>query len=97
VPGTLDLLILRTLQAEALHGRAISERIQQISGDVLQVNRGSLYRHSIASNTRAGYGIAATTPLRPSPSGHILQFHPTTGRTSERGGCGHASAEPSRT
>src|SRR3984885_2807233 len=42
--GTLDLLILRTLQAgEAQHGWAISERIQQISQDVLQVNQGSLY------------------------------------------------------
>jgi PadR family transcriptional regulator, regulatory protein PadR len=41
--GTLDLLILRTLEAGPLHGWAISERIQQISQDVLQVNQGSLY------------------------------------------------------
>lgn len=41
--GTLDLLILRTLQTGPLHGWAISERIQQISQDVLQVNQGSLY------------------------------------------------------
>jgi len=41
--GTLDLLILRTLQSEPKHGWAISERIQQISEDVLQVNQGSLY------------------------------------------------------
>jgi transcriptional regulator len=41
--GTLDLLILRTLQTEPMHGWAISERIQQISEDVLQVNQGSLY------------------------------------------------------
>ena len=41
--GTLDLLILRTLQAGPLHGWAISERIQQISQQVLQVNQGSLY------------------------------------------------------
>jgi len=41
--GTLDLLILRALRADAMHGWAISERIQQISGDVLQVNQGSLY------------------------------------------------------
>ena len=40
--GTLDLLILRTLQTGAMHGWAISERIQQISRDVLQVNQGSL-------------------------------------------------------
>jgi PadR family transcriptional regulator, regulatory protein PadR len=43
LPGTLDLLILRTLRTEAMHGWAISERIQQISQDVLQINQGSLY------------------------------------------------------
>ena len=43
LPGTLDLLILRTLQTASLHGWAISERIQQISEDVLQINQGSLY------------------------------------------------------
>lgn len=43
LPGTLDLLILRTLQHGALHGWAVSERIQQISQDVLQINQGSLY------------------------------------------------------
>ena len=43
LPGTLDLLILRTLQTQSLHGWAISERIQQISQDVLQINQGSLY------------------------------------------------------
>jgi PadR family transcriptional regulator, regulatory protein PadR len=41
--GTLDLLVLRTLQTGPLHGWAISERIQQISQEVLQVNQGSLY------------------------------------------------------
>jgi transcriptional regulator len=41
--GTLDLLILRTLQAGPMHGWAISERILQISEDVLRVNQGSLY------------------------------------------------------
>ena len=41
--GTLDLLILRALRKEAMHGWAISERIQTISHDVLQVNQGSLY------------------------------------------------------
>ncbi len=41
--GTLDLLILRTLALEPMHGWAVSERIQQISSDVLQVQQGSLY------------------------------------------------------
>lgn len=41
--GTLDLLILKTLVREALHGWGISKRIQQLSGDVLSVQQGSLY------------------------------------------------------
>jgi len=41
--GTLDLLILRALQNQPMHGWAVSERIQQISENVLQVNQGSLY------------------------------------------------------
>jgi PadR family transcriptional regulator PadR len=41
--GTLDLLILKTLALEPQHGWAISERIQQVSGNALQVQQGSLY------------------------------------------------------
>ena len=41
--GTLDLLILRTLRSQPMHGWAISERIEEISQEVLQVNQGSLY------------------------------------------------------
>lgn len=41
--GTLDLLILRVLALEPMHGWGISQRIQQISSDVLQVQQGSLY------------------------------------------------------
>ena len=41
--GTLDLLILKTLALEPMHGWGISLRIQQISKDVLQVQQGSLY------------------------------------------------------
>lgn len=41
--GTLDLLILRTLRLGPQHGWAISERVQQISSDSLQVRQGSLY------------------------------------------------------
>src|ERR1700745_1410224 len=41
--GTLDLLILRALALAPQHGWAISERIQQISSDVLRIQQGSLY------------------------------------------------------
>jgi PadR family transcriptional regulator PadR len=43
VQGTLDLLILRTVAPEPMHGWAIAKRIQQISHEVLQVQQGSLY------------------------------------------------------
>jgi PadR family transcriptional regulator, regulatory protein PadR len=41
--GTLDLLLLRTLVTGPQHGWAISERVQQVSSDVLQIQQGSLY------------------------------------------------------
>ncbi len=41
--GTLDLLILKTIALEPMHGWGISQRIQQVSKDVLQVGQGSLY------------------------------------------------------
>ena len=41
--GTLELLVLKTLSLEPLHGWGISQRIQQMSRDVFQVNQGSLY------------------------------------------------------
>jgi PadR family transcriptional regulator, regulatory protein PadR len=41
--GTLDLLILRTLSLGPQHGWAVSERVQQVSSDVLRIQQGSLY------------------------------------------------------
>jgi transcriptional regulator len=43
VQGTLDLLLLKILALEPLHGWAISLRLKQVSGDILQVSDGSLY------------------------------------------------------
>ena len=43
LPGTLDLLILRTLLRGPMHGYGIAERLKQISRDVLQVGESSLY------------------------------------------------------
>src|ERR1051325_2756410 len=49
VQGTLDLLLLKILALEPLNGWAISQRLTQVSGDVLQVSDGSLYpaRHKL--------------------------------------------------
>jgi len=43
IQGTLDLLILKTLALEPMHGWAIAKRIQQVSQEVLQVTQGALY------------------------------------------------------
>jgi len=43
VQGTLDLLILKILALEPMHGWAIGQRLRQVSGDTLQVSDGSLY------------------------------------------------------
>ena len=52
VQGTLDLLILKTLALEPMHGWAIAQRIKQLSNDVLNVQQGSLYPalHKLESN-----------------------------------------------
>ena len=43
LPGTLEMLILKTLSREEAHGYAIARRLEQVSGDVLQVGESSLY------------------------------------------------------
>jgi PadR family transcriptional regulator, regulatory protein PadR len=43
LPGTLEMLILRVLQKDALHGYAIAQRLKDVSQDVLQVGESSLY------------------------------------------------------
>ena len=61
--GTLDLLILKALALEPQHGWAISERLQQISSDALQVQQGSLYpalhRLERRGRIRAKWGVSA--------------------------------------
>lgn len=54
IKGTLDMLILKILSLEPMHGWGISERIQGISKDELQVNQGSLYA-SLHKLTREGW------------------------------------------
>jgi transcriptional regulator len=54
IRGTLDMLILKVVSLDAMHGWGISERIQQMSEDALQVNQGSLYA-SLHRLTRQGW------------------------------------------
>lgn len=54
IKGTLDMLILKVLSLEPMHGWGISERIQRMSRDQLRVNQGSLYA-SLHRLTREGW------------------------------------------
>lgn len=62
LPGTLDMLILKTLTLGSMHGYGIAQRIQQISGEVLQVEEGSLYpalqRLLVNGWVKAGWGTS---------------------------------------
>ena len=64
VPGTLIMLVLRVLRTGPLHGYAISQRIRQISGEVLQVEEGSLYpalqKMLMKGWVEAEWGVSAT-------------------------------------
>lgn len=72
--GTLDLLILKTLQLGPLHGWGISKRIRQLSEDVLEVGQGSLYPAMYRLEARgwitAEWGI--------SPEGRRAKFYRLT-------------------
>src|SRR5258705_7914257 len=52
--GTLDMLVLKSLQLEPMHGWGITERIEQWSNDALQINQGSLYP-ALHRLTRQGF------------------------------------------
>ncbi len=54
IKGTLDMLILKVLSLGPMHGWGITERVQQVSEDALQVNQGSLYA-SLHRLTREGW------------------------------------------
>jgi transcriptional regulator len=62
LPGTLDLLVLRTLVREPMHGYGIAQRVKALSRDVLQVGESSLYpalqRLSIAGYVKAAWGAS---------------------------------------
>ena len=52
VQGTLDMLLLKNLALEPMNGFAVSQRLKQVSGDVLQVSDGSLYPGSAQAGAR---------------------------------------------
>src|ERR1700729_254768 len=76
VQGTLDLLLLKILTLEPLHGWAISERLKQVSGDVLQVSEGSLYP-ALHKLEQEGW---ITAKWKPAETGRRAKFYSLTAR-----------------
>jgi len=74
IQGTLDLLILKTVSLEPVHGWAIAKRIQQVSNEVLQVQQGSLYP-ALHRLEQQGWIKAET---KPTESGRIAKFYSLT-------------------
>ncbi|HWC18933.1 MAG TPA: PadR family transcriptional regulator, partial [Terriglobales bacterium] len=74
VQGTLDLLLLKILALEPLHGWAISQRLKQVSGDVLQVSDGSLYP-ALHKLEQEGW---ITAEWRPSENNRRAKFYSLT-------------------
>lgn len=64
LPGTLDLLVLRTLSAQSMHGYGIAQHIARLSQDVLRVEEGSLYpalqRLLLRGWVKAEWGLTPT-------------------------------------
>jgi PadR family transcriptional regulator PadR len=77
--GTLDLLIMRVVALGPIHGYAISQRIQQMSREVLQVQQGSLY----PALHRLEYKKLLKSAWKPSETGREAKFYELTakGRT----------------
>ena len=74
VQGTLDLVVLKLLALEPLHGWAISQRLKQLSSDVLQVSDGSLYP-ALHKLEREGW---ITAEWRPTENNRRAKFYSLT-------------------
>lgn len=97
VQGTLDLLLLKILALEPLNGFAISQRLKQVSGDILQVSDGSLYP-ALHKLEQEGW---ITAEWRPSENNRRAKFYSLTrvGRKhlKKKQRIGAAFPAPSRT
>lgn len=74
LPGTLDLLVLRTLSLGALHGYAIAQHIERLSDDALRVEHGSLYP-ALERLQRDGF---ITSKWGASPTGRKARYYTIT-------------------
>lgn len=74
VSGTLDLLILKTLSVDSLHGYGIAQHIKRLSGDALTVEEGSLYP-ALQRMTTKGW---ITSEWKKSPTGRQARYYRLT-------------------
>ena len=74
LPGTLDMLVLRTLSLGSLHGYAIAQHIERMSGDILRVEQGSLYP-ALERLLAAGW---VTAKWGKSPTGRRARYYTLT-------------------
>ena len=74
LPGTLDMLVLRTLSLGSLHGYAVAQHIEQTSHDVFQLEQGSLYP---ALERLQGNGLV-TSKWGKSPTGRRARYYTIT-------------------
>jgi PadR family transcriptional regulator PadR len=74
LPGTLEMLILRTLIVERMHGYAIAQHIARVSNNVLQVEKGSLYP-ALERLQRSGW---VTSKWAESPTGRRARYYSIT-------------------
>jgi transcriptional regulator len=84
LPGTLDMLVLRTLSVQSLHGYAIAQHIERLSREVLRVEQGSLYP-ALERLQRQGW---ITSKWKTTPTGRRARYYTVTasgrGRLQEK-------------
>ncbi len=81
--GALDLLVLKVLQAQSLHGYGIAARIQELSEDVLAVEEGTLYP-ALHRMERGGW---IESSWQPSPTGRRARFYALTAKGRKHLAC----------
>ena len=81
IQGTLDMLILKTLSLEPMHGFGIARRVEQISRGVFKVNPGSLLT-ALQRLERAGWLDAEWRQTENSRRGKVLHAHPRRPETA---------------
>jgi transcriptional regulator len=74
LPGTLDMLVLRTLSVQSVHGYAIAQHIERLSHDVLRVEQGSLYP-ALERLQQAGW---ITSKWKITPTGRRARYYAIT-------------------